>query len=776
MPDIALADYGYLIDWNGDGLFGHALSDVSAYVLKSSWSGGIPNGAPEHPNAGTCAMTLDNSSSIFSSENSASPLYGCIRPGLLLRITMTIGGGSPATMFQGYLQSLVPTVNLAPEGRINTAELTGLGIISQWSDSGALQAEVDVPLQEDVTTGDAIGQLLDQDGFPSGSRAIDGGQSTLSKWWIRKGTSRLQAILDLVDHELGRLREGKDGKLVFEDRAHPFTAPRSSAVQAIYGTGLLNLWNLKQMDSLPGIFNLVQANVHTFNQSEDIILVVLADLAAGSGGGNPLVVPAHGSLTVWFEYPTSSSPGNYISVAGWSMVDYEGNTAKDGTGTDITSDVSAVKTSYGPRQKVVFSNANGSDAYLVTLRAHGVAVVEGDALPIKSEDATSQGKYRKRAYPYPPLWETSQADGQAKLDYVKSIYKDPRPRLQFDVKGNYDAAHLAEVQQRDVSDRIRVDASVADFGLGIDAGMLVDHIAHQVDEARLHTMTMTCTLAPATQLSADGTAYAPKTVVPPSTGVNPVPDRITTRSVLLVDNIAFGCYAKKWNAGIDQAELRARLILIGESAEVVDLRTPAEGGTLVHDGTTQLIVTGLGTSALGEAYHQFYFGSNRGKWFYAFRMRNAAGWSVWSDGNDTPQKARDFVDTESGALTDTGPPADWTVQVVAGAQAGTAQAIATRPKTNAKRLFNVFFQMRDTRGGGQWREVDENAGASVVYYDGSGRDHTYDPATGILSRDDGLAFGVSKTACSYGTFARARSTGNIADGRRWPPARSSRTN
>ena len=64
---------------------------------------------------------------------------------------------------------------LAPEGRVNVAELSGLGIVSQWSESGALQAEVDVPLQEDVTTGAAIGQLLDQDGFPSGSRAIDAG-------------------------------------------------------------------------------------------------------------------------------------------------------------------------------------------------------------------------------------------------------------------------------------------------------------------------------------------------------------------------------------------------------------------------------------------------------------------------------------------------------------------------------------------------------------------------------------------------------------------------
>jgi hypothetical protein len=723
----------YYIDWDNDGLFAHANSDITSYVMPASWRFGR-SAAHEYDAAGTSSITLDNSTSIFSSFNSASPIYGKILPNIRMKITMT-SGGVTTTMFQGLLESITPIVGMAPGAKINTADLVAYGVLAQFNDG-----TIAVTLQENIDTGAAVTVMLDEDGYSATERTIATGLTTLSKWWVRSGSSRVQVLRGLQAAEFGRLREGKNGRLCFENRADPFTAPRNVA-QATYGTGTLRMWNLKQENPLAGVFNKISSEIHTFNVSETVVLVTIADVA-GNKGGTPPIVPANGTLSIDIDYPTDSSPGNYIAVDSWGMVDYEGNTLADRTGMDITSDVSAVKTAKGSRLTIVFTNANSADAHLVMLRANGVVVVEGDPIAVISEDTTSESRYRKREYPYPSDWLTYLTDGQTYCDYIVSVFKDLRPRLTFDVKGDYDANHLNEVRVRDIGDRIRVVASLADFGLAIDAEFIVDSLAYSVDAAKQIVMTVSCTQAPTTELGALATPYDPKTIPEPTGGgVSPVPDDLWTKGILRDGRILFGCAANKWNAGIDKAEFRAMLVPVGGTVpDSVDLRTVDEGGAFAHNGTTQYIVTDIAANQAGVNY-QIFFTTHRGKWFFAFKLHNAAGWSVWSDGNDNPQYAEDFCDTESALSPDTGPPSDWTVQIVAGAQTGTCQVVASRPKVNAHRILSVFFQIRDVRAG-SWRAVDENAGAAHTFFDGSAIDCTYDPIAGTITAPPGTNFGV----------------------------------
>ena len=146
----------------------------------------------------------------------------------------------------------------------------------------------------------------------------------------------MQVLRELQAAEFGRLREGKNGYLVFENRANPFTAPRN-APQATYGAGTLRMWNLKQENPLAGVFNKISSQIHTFNVSESIVLVTIADIA-GNKGGRPDRA-GNGTLSIDIDYPTDSSPGNYIAVNTWGMVDYEANTLADRTGMDITERV-----------------------------------------------------------------------------------------------------------------------------------------------------------------------------------------------------------------------------------------------------------------------------------------------------------------------------------------------------------------------------------------------------------------------------------------------------
>ncbi len=215
-----------------------------------------------------------------------------------------------------------------------------------------------------------------------------------------------------------------------------------------------------------------------------------------------------------------------------------------------------------------------------------------------------------------------------------------------------------------------------------------------------------------------------------------VPEELWTAGLISSGRIIFGCMAEKWGATIDQAEFRATLVPAGQSVNSVDLRTVEEGGTFAANGTTNLIVAGLFANWEGVHYQVFY-GSNTGRWYFAFRLHNTTGgWSVWSDGNNAPQFVTDYVDTDGDSFSDTGPPADWTVGIQPGPQSGTAIAVASRPAANGKRLWFGCFQVKDSTTG-NWRAVDANAGAAVTRYDGSAIDHTYDPEAGTITKASG---------------------------------------
>ena len=77
--------------------------------------------------------------------------------------------------------------------------------------------------------------------------------------------------------------------------------------------------------------------------------------------------------------------------------------------------------------------------------------------------------------------------------------------------------------------------------------------------------------------------------------------------------------------------------------------------------------------------------------------------------------------------------------------------MATRPKVNGKRIFGVFFQIRDTTAvGGSWSAIDADAGAAETFFDGSAIDAIYDPMAGTITFPPGTDFSAcaGQTSCS----------------------------
>ncbi len=224
---------------------------------------------------------------------------------------------------------------------------------------------------------------------------------------------------------------------------------------------------------------------------------------------------------------------------------------------------------------------------------------------------------------------------------------------------------------------------------------------------------------------------------PFAANVTGVPDNLFAEASANGLEITSHVSAQVNNATLTAAEFRAILYAPGALLpNIVDLRTVAEGGTFAHNGTTQLVITGLKSNIYGAEYR--FTSSGAGRWYYAWKLQNSVGWSKWTDGNDTPSAVFQFVETSTNS--DSGPPDDWQVNIEQGPIPNTIVVRATRPQTNGNIIRAWAVQLKDSSTG-SWRKVDIGTGASEVHYDGSAANHDIDPATNL----------IHKTATTWGT-------------------------
>lgn len=759
------ATWAVYVDWNNDGDWGDSGEDISAYVREMSWSYGRDYASElrGRSTSGSCNIVLINTDGRFSSFNPGSPYYGNILPGRKIKITSTYGGIT-VTQWIGYLQSIDPQPSI--DG-LHLATLTGIGPLGHLADR-----RLTVSMQTDVATGTAINTILTALGLGAGDYVLDTGQTTMARWWTDSDADALSALREIEETETGFLRETKDGKIQFEDRIHRASTPHttSQATWSDAAGAAIGFQAIDQNDYLESILNDFEAEITPHNLAEEKVLWIAIDMATQRGGRAPSIAGSGGTLTlVAVYYPptlTGRPAANPGGVSAWTTpvanTDYKANTAAAGSGTDITSDISIVVTKSADRMEMVITNNNASTAYLMLLQARGIPVVEDHTTIVKDEDSTSIAKYGRRPYRYTAKFLADIAEVQAFLGHLKASYKDPHPVITLSMLANASADSMTEALTRDVSDCITIDADGA-ANLGINDDFFVERIAHRIASTGEHTFEIQCGDVSMDYWAESAHVYAPKTLH----DLAP-PDDLRGYAIANGTTITTGIVAWKWSASIYEGEFRAKRMPAGTTDETVDLRTVAEGGTFVA-GADGIIETGL-TSILeivakdtlglsGRGFNRQWTSAAAGRWYYAGRLQNVKGWSVWSDGNAVPQFVTDFIDTND--LADGGPPADWTVRGEAGI-GNTVIAKATRPQTNGNQIWFAAAQAKlvsevsgitylgigglpssQPRFKGQsftdagWREVDANDGAAITIYDGSAIAHTYDKDAGTITKASG---------------------------------------
>jgi len=432
--------------------------------------------------AGKLRATLDNRSGDYNPFNSDSPIYGNILPGRPVRLLGTSTTQSDQAIWQGFLTRITPQVFLGGDA---TAILEATGPLGQIN-----LDQIEVAMVTSQRTDQVIDDILDAAGWGAGSgyRTLDVGKTTITRYW-KSSTYTVPALQEIESTEGGFIREGKDGKIVFDNRHHRLSGAALTS-QATYSdaSGAARVYSgLSQDDPLPHIFNIFEAEVQTYTTESLAVLWTLSE----TGASSPSI--SVGVAKTWIaRYPTSASVNSARGVAVWtttaSTTDMTANSAADGSGSNVTSDIGISVSKSSETMDITLTNNGSVPAYITKLQARGTAITADDPASIKQEDATSKTAFGKRTWPSRTKFIPSTSDALDWAEFNVSIYKDPTAVLRMTYFANRDTNSINEMLDRDISERVTVVAE-NNADLSINRDFFIEAVSHQISANRFHKVT-----------------------------------------------------------------------------------------------------------------------------------------------------------------------------------------------------------------------------------------------------------------------------------------------
>lgn len=323
--------------------------------------------------------------------------------------------------------------------------------------------KVSSALYKEITTGQAIGIILDAAGFPAILRDIDPGDVTLPYFWLNDEDAK-GAIDKIVNSEgiTAEFYEAGDGKLTFRSRSARYTETRSTVAQTTFRNSGAHPW-LNAFDYTAGYREIVNSATHErIRRTDDTGPTVVwedAPLPAGN-----YIVPPNGSITI--EAVASEPFFDAITpVAGTDFL----------YGFSLPT-VSLERVS-GQRTKITFTtDAMGTTLAELQLRAT-TTINNATYVEISRPEATASiAAYGLRAWGGEMSKELSFTDMRDNLDALVALKKDPRGRVRIMIDAAQSAAANEATAKREIGDLIRIIDTNHDF----DGNCWIERFEHEI--------------------------------------------------------------------------------------------------------------------------------------------------------------------------------------------------------------------------------------------------------------------------------------------------------
>ena len=137
-----------------------------------------------------------------------------------------------------------------------------------------------------------------------------------------------------------------------------------------------------------------------------------------------------------------------------TSTDFTANSQPDGSGSDLTANISAAIVATNATAATVRYTNSGAAAYIqAASKLRGTPLTKFNALAYTASDEDSLLAYGRLAYTSPGV-QDSLADATTLGDYQLSLRKDPVARVDSVVWSAWDTAHTADMLTLTVGDRI----------------------------------------------------------------------------------------------------------------------------------------------------------------------------------------------------------------------------------------------------------------------------------------------------------------------------------
>ena len=490
-----------------DGIVTNITSDIVVGSSDVELSYGVSGTGPldRVADTGMLTFTLDNSSSnTHGAQGAYSPGHANALAGwdvgnmIELRITYS---GTTYYKFTGTLISISPAA-----GQYQSETVSCQAV--DWMDEAAISKVKGVTVQSNKRSDELIKDLVDNAvTVPPKDTSYAEGQSTFVTAFdnlLDAQTSVLRALHDCVISELGYLYIKGDttsgGVLTFEDRHH---RPKTGSASGTFSNTMTGLDVSRGRD---GIINTVYVVVHP--RTTDASTSVLYELT--TTGSTPSIPPGS---TITINCPYREASINAYRVAAATIInpvsatDWIANTAADGTGTNITSDVAVtVKTQAANAVDLEITNNNiSSTAYLTTLQIRGTAIRDVTDTVMSATDDLSMNKYGERDSRVDMKYESNAGEfGNEIANWILNIYKDPRYVVNgFQLASNTSDYMMTQSLSREPGDKItfaETMTGITTTDSGIEVGYFINGVRMTIAAGGI--ITTEWILAPATATQA----------------------------------------------------------------------------------------------------------------------------------------------------------------------------------------------------------------------------------------------------------------------------------
>lgn len=459
---LTLASYEVCVDWNNDDDFLDADEDISADARELSWIRGR-DAELDKTEIGDASVIVVDTAGKYIPQNTASPLYGNLKPGRQLRIRATHNAVT-YDLFRGHLDDILPEPHIEEQRAILPC-LDGLDRLAR--------ERINMGLQKNKKSGPLFTEAADQAGWNAVRRAFDAGIDPYPLVFTERLGCR--NFLDrLALSEFGFVYVDGRGYLVWEDRTHRHIPPHTVS-QWVCSAG--KYVDIEPMSSFKTVRNAIIIEAQPYIPNAAVVeLWRLWENKDNVPADSP-ILRAGEVYDYWAKF--TGIADNVVAPA--ATVDYLGNTLIDGSGADKTAKLTVVPTIFAQSARIRVTNTDVVDFYLTMLKIRGELYDMPQRLAITEEDAASIAEYGYIDLIIPLPYYTSSQAMRDMAKYQLGLKRSPWHRYRIELVGDTDEI-LTQILARKLSDRI----TLQNAAYNIDDDFHIDKMEHQVGEDGIH--------------------------------------------------------------------------------------------------------------------------------------------------------------------------------------------------------------------------------------------------------------------------------------------------